>query len=136
MLHCCFTELSLSLSSHLFWDGKIPAHPFSHDSSLESATMQSQPEETSHTAISKQAASPVAAMYSAFSASSCRALLMQDATWDASLALPPALFSSSCIRLHTAHHYQAPAPCCGSPVYKPILLLRLQLLPDMLIFGL
>lgn len=42
---------------------------------------------------------PVAAMYSAFSASSCRALLMQVATWDASLTLPPALFSSSCMRL-------------------------------------
>ena len=55
----------------------------------------------------------MAAMYSAFSASSCRALLMQDATWDASLALPPAVFSSSCIRLHTAHRHEALAVNCG-----------------------
>ena len=42
---------------------------------------------------------PVAAMYSAFSASSCSALAMQEATCDARRALPPALFSSSCMRL-------------------------------------
>jgi hypothetical protein len=42
---------------------------------------------------------PVAAMYSAFSASSCSALAMQEATCDARRVLPPALFSSSCMRL-------------------------------------
>ena len=69
----------------------------------------------------------MAAMYSAFSARSCRALLMQDATWDASLALPPALFSSSCIRLHTAHCYEAPAvPHCSPRVYKPLILMRVR----------
>lgn len=59
---------------------------------------------------------PVAAMYSAFSASSCKALLMQEATWDASLTLPPALFSSSCIRLRANHVCQFIA--CMRLIYK------------------
>lgn len=41
----------------------------------------------------------MAAMYSAFSASSCSALAMQEATCEARRPLPPALFSSSCMRL-------------------------------------
>ena len=82
-------------------------------------------------ALSKRAASPVAAMYSAFSASSCRALLMHEATCDASLALPPALLSSSCIRLHTAHRHVARTVPCSPPVYRPLLLLTLQKQPDL-----